>query len=287
MMAAGGAISGLSMLFIVITLIITLILPFVGWIVLAKKTRGMSGAIIAGVLGFYIPQIVFRIPILQLLNSQTWYAEFIEQSPTLYALALGFSAALFETVGRIVVFYFLRAKLSYTFGFGVGYGHGAIEAIYLVGLTYVNNLIYAFMINVGGVPGLTEALGSEELAVGLIELFADTPSSAFLMAGFERIMTMVIHIALSLIICYGFIVKKLIPCIAIVMTAHTLLDSASVLLSLNGVSMYIIELFILVIALLALAVIVKIKNIFPGNPSAKSGFQEITDDAEKAVEEGY
>ncbi len=280
MMSAGGTVPTLTLIYLTVTLLVTLVLPFVGWVLLAKKIRGISSAILAGAIGFYLLQAMIRIPLLQLLSTQPVFITFAESNTELYALFLGFTAALFETVGRLAVFKFTRSKLSYNFGLGAGYGHGAIEAIYLVGLTYLNNIIFAFIINTQGVDGITGMVGDPVIAQGLVDIFAESPSSTFLIAGVERIMTVVIHIALSLIICYGFVAKKLPICVIIVLVAHTTLDTVSVLLNSNGVNIYVIELFVLAVATVAAVVIVKIKGKFE-----QAEIPE--EDATTALKEGY
>ena len=97
-MVSASAITG-----IVFTLIITLIVPVVIWIVIAKKVKGISKAIIAGALGFVIPQLFIRIPILQLLGANPSVTQFSEDNKYLFLLILAFSAGLFETAGRLIV----------------------------------------------------------------------------------------------------------------------------------------------------------------------------------------
>ncbi len=280
MSAGGGIIPTISIVFIVITLIITIIAPIVVWIVFAKKFKGITPAIIAGALGFYIPQILIRFTLLQLISMAPWYQSFIQSSPALYAIGLGLSAALFETVGRLVVFAVMKSRLSYQFGLGAGFGHGGIEAVYLVGLTYINNLVIAAVINSSGLEGIAGITGDTAMAQGLIDTFVATEPSMFLIAGFERIFAVLFHIAMSLIICYGFTAKKLPICIAIVMIAHTFIDSVSVLMTLNGIDIIYVELMMLFMALISVAVIVKIKNKF-------MAIDILPDETSIAISEGY
>jgi hypothetical protein len=45
-----------------------------------------------------------------------------------------------------------KNELSYYSSLGAGYGQWAAEAVGLIGLTYINNLIFAVMINIGSLP---------------------------------------------------------------------------------------------------------------------------------------
>ncbi len=274
------SIPPLTMVYMFITFALSFILPIVVWIILSARIKGMLSAIIVGALGFVVPQIVIRLNILQLLQLSPTYLEFANNNVTLFSFLLGFSAALFETVGRVMVFYFMRNRLSYIYGMGAGLGHGGIEAIYIVGLTYINNLIFSLMINTQGVSGVAASLNNDTTIQGIVDSILATPSSHFLVAGVERLSVMVIHVALSLIICYGFVANKLPICIALVLFLHTTLDTVSVLMSYNGLSIIAIELFVIAFAIASLVTIVMIKKHFP--------LQEIPkDEGQLAVDQGY
>ncbi len=270
----------ISIIFICITFLATTIVPVVVWIILAKKTKGISTAIIAGAIGFFVPQIIIRLPILQAISMVPGFAEFVQNNAILYSFLLGLTAALFETAGRICVFYFMRKKLSYNFGLGAGFGHGALEAVYIVGLTYLNNLIFAVIINTQGLPLLTTMLADEAAAQALIETFVSTPPETFLVAMFERLFTVFVHIALSLLVCYGFIAKKVLPCAIIAVASHTLLDTLAGIMSVNGVNIFIIEFVIFMFAIGAIFVIINIKKKF-------SIIEIPIEEAKNALSQGY
>jgi uncharacterized membrane protein YhfC len=138
----------------------------------------------------------------------------------------------------------------------VGIGHGAIEAIFIVGLTYINNILLANMIN----NGTINTLINENVTQSMIDTLVASMTSAnpwiFLMAGIERMMTVVIHIALTFLVYQGLRSKKYLPFFGMAIGAHALLDTMSALLSLWGVSIWIIELFVFAFMWLAIYVIV-------------------------------
>ncbi len=278
-MMSTTAIPEISVIFIVITLLITLVGPLVGAIVLAKKHKGMLSAIVVGMLGFYIPQIVIRIPGLQLLSGLDGFVEFAESNVVLYLFFLAVTAALFDTAGRVLVFKFMKNKLSYNFGLGAGYGHGAIEAIYLVGLTYVNNLIIIILYNISGIEGLSTLLG-EEAAYSTVNIFVETQSHLFLLAGIERVLVMVFHTAMSIIICLGFVKNKVMMSVIIVVVAHTVYDFSIVMLNYLGVSSLILELLMAIVAVALIFVIIKLKDRFDIS-------QIPPEESQVALEEGY
>lgn len=268
-MVSASAITG-----IVFTLIITLIVPVVIWIVIAKKVKGISKAIIAGALGFIIPQLFIRIPILQLLSANPSVTQFSEDNKYFFLLILAFSAGLFETTGRLIVLKVLsKNELSYYSSLGAGYGHGAAEAVGLIGLTYINNIIFAIMINTGSLP-----LGEQYESIK--ETFLTTSSSLFYAAGIERILTVVFHIGLTVFLAYMMTKKRTFAGFVLCIVLHTLLDFTVVSVSMLTQNTWISLAVLLVFTVISAIYIIKFKNKFK--------IKEMPmDPAAKALEEGY
>jgi len=259
---------------IVLTLIITLILPVAIWIIFAKKIKGISRAIIAGALGFIIPQLFIRIPTLQLLGTNQSVVQFSEDNKYLFLLILAFSAGLFETTGRLIVLKVLsRNELSYYSSLGAGYGHGAAEAVGLIGLTYVNNLIFAVMINTGSLP-----TGDEYEFIK--ETFLSTSSSLFYAAGIERVLTVVFHIGLTILFAYMMSKKKTLTGFILCVAMHTLLDFTVVAVNALTQNIWISLIVLSAFAVISSVLIIKVRNKFNIKEMPK-------DPAEKALEEGY
>lgn len=212
------------------TLFVSLVLPVLVLIVFAvkHKKQGIVSAWLLGAAGFFATQILIRLPILTALQSQSWFLSFAQSHLFGYAFSLAFTAGLFELAGRFAVAKLMEKKLTWKRSLAAGLGHGGIEAMILIGMTYVNNLIYIFMINSGGFDALlvqTAAMGVDVTQLELIrtQLLSTSPS-LFLMAGFERILAMIAHIAMSVLVCYGVYAKKAVPCVLICLGIHTLID---------------------------------------------------------------
>ena len=142
-------VSTASMIAIIITLFITLIAPIIVWIVYGVKNKGKGvwKALALGVAGFVLLQMIIRVPILSIVSMLPGYGTFVMEHYALYCLILAFTAALFEVVARFGVAKILQKKINYQQGVAAGLGHGGIEGILILGITYVNNLIYVIMIN--------------------------------------------------------------------------------------------------------------------------------------------
>lgn len=225
----------------VITLFVSLILPLLLAFGFARKSRkqGILSAWLLGAAGFLITQIAIRLPILSAISAQDWFIRFSQEHLFLYALSLAFTAGLFELVGRFVVAKILQKKLTVNRALAAGLGHGGIEAIIIIGLAYVNNLVYIFMINAGTFDAMLSQLPADQAAAMEIIRVAllTTGAPMFLLAGFERILTMVNQLALSMIVCWGVYSGKVRKCLLICLGIHTLMDLTAGISLLSGTAL--------------------------------------------------
>lgn len=244
----------------IISLLISLVLPIAALLFVAarNKQQGIVSAWLLGAAGFFVTQMLIRVPVLMVLQSQSWFAAFSQNHLFLYAFSLAFTAGLFELAGRFGVAKLLKKRgLTFHRSLTAGLGHGGIEAILLVGMTYVNNLIYIFMIQTGSFDALLSQVAGNELAIAQLQTIREqlltTSPILFLLGGFERLLAMVSHTAMSTLVCYGVAHRKTLPCLALCLGIHTLMDltaGISLLIG-NGLSQtaaYIIIYTILTIA---------------------------------------
>jgi uncharacterized membrane protein YhfC len=213
-----------------VTLVIALVLPVAVLAVYAAKNKkqGIVSAWLLGAAGFFVTQILIRLPILTALQAQPWFADFAQNNLFLYAFGLAFTAGLFELAGRYAVAKLMGKNLTWKRSFAAGMGHGGIEAMLLIGVTYVNNLIFIVMINSGYFDSLiaqTAGLGVDISQLELIrtQLVSAAPAM-FLLAGFERVLAMTGHAAMSVLVCYGVAHRKVLPCVAACLAIHTFID---------------------------------------------------------------
>lgn len=233
-------VSTSTLITVIITFLISSILPLVIWIVYALKNKGKGvfTAWLLGAAGFFIMQIIIRIPILNMLALTAGFQSFVAKHYVLYCLVVAFTAGLFELIGRYAVAKVMAKNLSYEKGFAAGLGHGGIEAIIVIGMTYLNNLLYIGMINSGTFDGIVEqtaALGVDTASlIAIKDALIDTNSAVFLLAGYERILTMILHVALSLLVCYFVCKKQDLKGIFICLVCHWMVDFVAPLV--NGMA---------------------------------------------------
>lgn len=287
-------ISTLSLISMSITLVISLILPILLYVFYGfrkkKKEVWIAGAL--GALGFAILQIDIRIPLLNKISEIPSFLEWVSQHYIWYCLFLAFTAGLFEVIGRYAVAKILCFKkkitpeLTYETGIAAGIGHGGIEAILLIGMTYVNNLIFAVMINTGvwektlsEVYKIAEESGNMSLYQAyapIQQVLSGTPWYLYLAAGYERILTIIAHIAMTMIVFYFVSKKKDIRGILTCLLCHTMLDFVSTLVSglstdylgnvlSQGMAYTLVYIFLTVVAVLSLVFLLHIKKIWKQN----------------------
>lgn len=219
-----------SAIFCFISLLAALVLPVAVLIVFDTKNKGqgIASAWFLGAAGFFVTQILIRIPILTVLQSQSWFLSFANSHLFLYAFSLAFTAGLFELAGRFAVAKLLEKKLTCKRALAAGLGHGGIEAMLLVGMTYISNLVFMVMINGGYFDYLIAQTAGMGVDISQLELIrsqlVSTAPGLFLLGGFERILAMTAHAAMSMVVCYGVAHKKVLHCVLVCLGIHTFLD---------------------------------------------------------------
>lgn len=218
---------------ICVTILITLFLPLIIAAIYsaANKNKGIWTAWLLGAAGFFVTQILVRVPIVSVLSLSEGFIKFTENNYVLYGFIMAFTAALFELVGRYAVAKIMSKNLTPERSLAAGLGHGGIESMVIVGMSYVSNLIMVFMVNSGAFDTLVQATaqqGADAATLEALELvktqLTDTASGMFYLAGFERILTMMVHVALTMIVCYFVSRKKDIIGMLICLAIHTALD---------------------------------------------------------------
>lgn len=199
----------------IFTVITSLIAPIFGAVYISKKYEKTWQAVLAGCLTFIVFQLCIRISVIQVVLPKTsWYTLLSVTNPIFYALFLGVTAGLAEELGRYIVMkLFMKKNHSFVSAIAFGIGHGGIEAILLVG---INGLLSLFISTTGVTAGYVLA------------------------SGVERIFAMTIHIACSIIVMKGVILKKIRwPLLAFL--GHSVVDAIVVFATLKGITIFTIE----------------------------------------------
>ncbi len=218
--------SSLTVLSILLTLFVSLILPlaFAAAYALRHKKQGIWSAWLLGALGFFVPQILIRLPILSGLSQLSGFAAFAQTHPALYGFGLAFTAGLFELAGRYAVARCLKKNLTYRRALAAGLGHGGIEAILITGLAYLSNVVFLVMLQTGGFDAVLTQTGDASQLLATRDALMNTPWAMFLLAGYERLLAMTCHVAMSMMVCYGVHTNRVLPWTLGCLAVHTCMD---------------------------------------------------------------
>lgn len=227
----------------IVTLFVSLILPIAILIVFAAKNKGKGiwSAWLLGAAGFIVPQLLIRTPILVWLATVEGFVRFAQSHLFLYSLLMAFTAGLFELIGRLAAAKLMRKNLTYRRALAAGLGHGSIEAILIVGVTYIANLILIAQIQTGGFDALIAQTAAAGGDVGQLEAtkatMVQTSWLLFLGAGLERLLTLICQVTMSMLVCWGVhsghTVRWSLACLGF----HTLLDSIAGISMLSGTAL--------------------------------------------------
>ena len=241
-------VSTLSIIFMICNMLSGILIP-VGLLVFFKKKYRVSvksffiGCAVMLLFALILEQIVHAV----VLGSQA--GDIIKNHIWLYALYGGMMAGIFEESGRFLAMRFLLKKehdhphhaLMY------GGGHGGFEAMIILTLGMVNNLIYSVMINLGQTQTLLTPL--DEATRGTLQAAFDaliaTPAWHFLLCPMERIGAVAAQISLSVIVWFAASGKKIrISLFLLAILLHAILDAVAVLTAGRGIPLLVVELII-------------------------------------------
>lgn len=250
-----GQVSMVSITGIIFSMVISIGLPIVLLIWAKKKLHAQISAMGIGAAAFVLFALILEQTLHSIMLNAT--GNLLTENIWLYALYGGLAAGLFEETGRFVAMkYWMKKSLSRENAIMYGVGHGGVEAVLIVGITCINNLVSALMINSGQMEQTLSAIEDgqgKELAMQAYAALCTTPGYQFYLAGIERISAIVLQICLSYLVYravkYG---EKKFFLLAV--GIHFLVDAATVLLS-NLVSLIVLEVVLLaVVAAFAVAV---------------------------------
>ncbi len=214
------------------------------WLSLRKNTDGsprhdgLWRPFAAGMLAFVGSQVLTRLPLMSVVVPQLSepYAGFLLSGPV-----ASYTAGLLEETGRLLVMlWLLRAAHRWIDGIAFGLGHGGIEAMLLVGLSYVTNLVLAVMINTGTWPQVAAGMPADA-AARIEQALTQTPPTDFLAAGAERLSALSLHIGCSLLVLAGIVHGRKLLAWVLAVLLHGSLNLLAVLGLASGWTIWTVE----------------------------------------------
>jgi len=198
----------------VVQVVLTIGVPILVGVWYTRRYRVGLTPFMFGAAVFLVFQMLTRIPGVQVLSAALGpHLVGHKARQIVYLAFLALTAGLFESVGRWVGYRFMFPnRVAYTWRNAVAYGigHAGIESVGLVGLTQAINLAVTVLVLLVGVErlgGVLPAALMEQLA-SIPDQIARLPWHLPLAGGLERVFTIPLHTAMSLVVLLAFTQKR-------------------------------------------------------------------------------
>ncbi|MBO4409158.1 MAG: YhfC family intramembrane metalloprotease [Spirochaetales bacterium] len=220
-----------------------------------KKTKERFTTVLAGAATWILfSMLLEKIPIYFLFNPKTRLGQSILGSVVLYTAIGALLAGIFEETGRLVAFRtVLRNRTNRETGLSHGIGHGGFEALFMMGVTGIEFIAFAVMINAGTFQSLvdqTAATGVDTSSLQAIpaQIAAITPVYG-LVSLLERVSAMFLHAGLSILVFHAVRERRTgLYLLAIIL--HALFDVPAALYQTGVLNLYVVEAILAVYAVL-------------------------------------
>lgn len=237
-------------------------LLFTGLILVYRKKTGIAvKPVVIGAIGFIvITQVLEKALHAVVVINFPNYAD----HPWLFGLYGGMAAGLFEELGRFLLFTWLLKKFhDYKGGISFGIGWGGIEAVVVVLMIVVPNIIFAYMINAGTFESsLAGQIPADQLAA-MKESVLNQGISFYLLGCLERFFAVFLQIAFSLLVLIA-VVKKKFTYVIYAIFIHAAIDFPLVFFQTGHLkNLLVIEIYVAIAGLLSFVFIKKARNMLP------------------------
>ena len=228
------------------------------WWFVTRKERLTTALVGAGVW-LVFAMILERIPIAFLLNPSTSLGKTISESVILYTITGALLAGIFEETGRLIAFKtILKKRTNRETAISYGIGHGGFEAIFLLGMTGISNLVYSAMISSGTYQTLIDQAAAGGADVSALEALPEQLASLTPLMGClsvsERAFAILGHIAFSIVVFYA-VRNSRISIYLLAIALHALYDVPAALYQKGVINMYVCEVILAVFAVIVFAIV--------------------------------
>lgn len=240
-------ISVASQIAMLVTFIISVGVPVALLFIFSIKKRANKICFVIGAVTFIIFALILEGILHRIMISI--FGDTLLTNTAFMAIYGGIAAGVFEETGRLVAMKTVMKKyLTKENALMYGAGHGGVEAIIIVGLTYLSNLVTSLMINAGTMEamlvGLDESMKAQTIET--LSVLATTPTIDFYMAGVERIFAITLHICLSYLV-YLAVKNRKYGYYGLAILIHACVDGMTVALA-KVIPLYGLEMVLIVVA---------------------------------------
>ena len=245
--------------------VLAIIIPIAIALIWKFKKKERFTTILIGVAAFVLFAMIIEKLIQNVLIFPTQMmlpdhavSRFVNARPLLWALVVALFPGVFEETGRLIAFKtVLRKRKNRETSISYGIGHGCGEAMILLGITYIEYIVFAVMINLGTFQTVIDQAAAQApdqintvyALAGQIASFSMAPLGVAL---FERVFAVLFHIGASILVFYACKDKKKIWLYPLAIVLHTGMDFIAAL-TLTGIwtpSTWLLEAIVAVFGIL-------------------------------------
>ncbi len=228
-----GTVSTSSKLLILLTAVLGIALPLITAIIWCKKKHEPFTTVLIGAATFLLFAIVIEKPLQALVISlDSPVSQFVNARPVLWGIIVGLFPGVFEETGRFVAFKtVLRKRKQRETGLSHGIGHGGFEALFILGITYIEYFVFAIMLNQGSfvelmIEPVKDTLTPEVVKqiTGIVEQITTFSAATMGVALVDRLIAVLYHIGASIMVFYAVKDKKKWWLYPLSILIHTVID---------------------------------------------------------------
>ena len=181
---------------------------------IAKKEKLTT--VLVGAATFLLFALILEKPIQNVLIAPAQMglpehavARFVSARPVLWAFIVGLFPGVFEESGRFIAFKtVLRKRKNRETSISHGIGHGGMEVIVLLGVTYIADIAYGVMINTGAFQTLLDKTAAQMpdqvgALIATAEQIGDVTFAGVGLAFVERAFAFLFHTGASILVFYA------------------------------------------------------------------------------------
>jgi uncharacterized membrane protein YhfC len=228
-----GTVSTSSMLLMLLTAVLGIALPLIAAIIWCRKKHEPFTTVLIGAATFLLFAIIIEKPLQScVISLDSPVSQFVNARPVLWGIIVGLFPGVFEETGRFVAYKtLLRKRTQRETGLSHGIGHGGFEAMFILGITYIEYFVFAIMINNGSFYELMIEPAKDTLTpdvaeqiTAIVEQITTFSAGTLGLALIDRFIAVLFHIGASIMVFYAVKDKKKWWLYPLAIIIHTVID---------------------------------------------------------------
>lgn len=228
-----GTVSTSSMLLMLLTAVLGIALPLIAAIIWCRKKHEPFTTVLIGAATFLLFAIIIEKPLQScVISLDSPVSQFVNARPVLWGIIVGLFPGVFEETGRFVAYKtLLRKRTQRETCLSHGIGHGGFEAMFILGITYIEYFVFAIMINNGSFYELLIEPAKDTLTpdvaeqiTAIVEQITTFSAGTLGLALIDRFIAVLFHIGASIMVFYAVKDKKKWWLYPLAIIIHTVID---------------------------------------------------------------